>query len=108
MVYVLSASGKPLMPTKRFGHVRRILRGGRAKVVRRTPFTIQLTYDGTAYTQPISLGVNGNVCPLRGRPGAEERHHRPPLSEEGVETFKAQPQDAVPQAEVFTPHKVKA
>ena len=58
MVYVLSASGKPLMPTKRFGHVRRILRGGRAKVVRRTPFTIQLTYDGTAYTQPISLGVD--------------------------------------------------
>ena len=58
MVYVLSASGKPLMPTKRFGHVRRMLRSGRAKVVRRTPFTIQLTYEGTAYTQPVSLGVD--------------------------------------------------
>ena len=58
MVYVLSASGNPLMPTRRFGHVRRMLRSGRAKVVRRTPFTIQLMYESTAYTQPVSLGVD--------------------------------------------------
>ena len=58
MVYVLSASGNPLMPTKRYGHVRRMLRDGRARAVRRTPFTIQLTYEGTAYTQPVSLGVD--------------------------------------------------
>ena len=58
MVYVLHASGVPLMPTKRYGHVRRMLRAGRAKIVRRTPFTIQLTYEGTSYTQPVSLGVD--------------------------------------------------
>ena len=46
------------MPTRRFGHVRRMLRSGRAKVVRRTPFTIQLMYESTAYTQPVSLGVD--------------------------------------------------
>lgn len=58
MVYVLSASGKPLMPTRRFGHVRRMLGSGKAKVVRRTPFTIQLMYESTTYTQPVSLGVD--------------------------------------------------
>ena len=58
MVYVLSASGNPLMPTRRFGHVRRMLRSGRAKVVRRTPFTIQLTYESTSYVQPVSLGID--------------------------------------------------
>ena len=58
MVYVLSASGTPLMPTQRYGHVRRMLRDGKAKVVRRTPFTIQLTYESTTYTQPVSLGID--------------------------------------------------
>lgn len=58
MVYVLSASGAPLMPTQRYGHVRRMLCSGRAKVVRRTPFTIQLTYESTSYVQPVSLGID--------------------------------------------------
>ena len=46
------------MPTRRHGHVRRLLKAGRAKVVKRTPFTIQLSYKGTSYTQPVSLGVD--------------------------------------------------
>ena len=58
MVYVLSAAGTPLMPTQRYGHVRRMLRSGRAKVVRRTPFTMQLTYESTSYVQPVSLGID--------------------------------------------------
>ena len=58
MVYVLSASGTPLMPTQRYGHVRRLLRDGKAKVVRRTPFTIQLAYESTSYVQPVSLGID--------------------------------------------------
>lgn len=58
MVYVLSASGIPLMPTQRYGHVRRMLRDGKARVVKRTPFTIQLTYESTTYTQPVSLGID--------------------------------------------------
>ena len=58
MVYVLSASGTPLMPTQRYGHVRRMLRSGRAKAVKRCPFTIQLTYGSTTYTQPVSLGID--------------------------------------------------
>ena len=58
MVYVLDAEGKPLMPTGRHGHVRRMLRAGNAKVARRTPFTIQLTYESPSYKQPVSLGVD--------------------------------------------------
>ena len=58
-VYILSASGKPLMPTQRFGKVRHLLKSGRAKVVKREPFTIQLQYETTEYTQPVTLGVDG-------------------------------------------------
>lgn len=57
-VYVVSKEGKPLMPTKRFGWVRRALKQGKAKVIRRTPFTIQLTYDSSSYIQDITLGVD--------------------------------------------------
>ncbi len=46
------------MPTKRAGKVRRMLRDGKAKVVRKCPFTIKLTYDATEYTQPLILGVD--------------------------------------------------
>jgi hypothetical protein len=57
-VYVISKDGKPLMPTKRHGKVRRLLKQGLAKVVRRDPFTIQLLYDTTKYTQPVTVGVD--------------------------------------------------
>jgi hypothetical protein len=46
------------MPTKRHGKVRRLLKQGLAKVVRREPFTIQLLYDTTTYTQPVTVGVD--------------------------------------------------
>lgn len=58
MVYVLNINGEPLMPTERYGKVRRILKSGRAKVVKRTPFTIQLLYETTNCTQPVTLGVD--------------------------------------------------
>jgi N6-L-threonylcarbamoyladenine synthase len=35
-----------------------MLRSGRAKVVRRCPFTIQLLYETTQFTQEVSLGVD--------------------------------------------------
>lgn len=45
MVYVISKSGKPLNPTNRHGKVKHLLRDGKARVVKREPFTIQLLYD---------------------------------------------------------------
>ena len=58
MVYVLGKDGQPLMPTVRHGKVRRLLKSGKAKIVRKCPFTIQLLYDSTNHTQEISLGVD--------------------------------------------------
>jgi len=39
MVFVLSIEGQPLMPTKRHGKVRRLLKQGLAKVVKAKPFS---------------------------------------------------------------------
>ena len=57
-VYILNQDGKPLMPTRRFGKVRRLLKSNQAKVVKRKPFTIQLLYQTTEFTQPITMGID--------------------------------------------------
>lgn len=57
-VYVLSKTGKPLMPTTRCGHVRILLKQKKARVVNLKPFTIQLLYDCKEGTQPIVLGID--------------------------------------------------
>lgn len=62
MVYVLNIDGKPLMPTERHGKVRRLLREGKARVVRRMPFTIQLEYESKDFVQPVSLGVDAGAA----------------------------------------------
>ena len=58
MVYILSEEGRPLMPTERHGKVRHMLKIGKARVVKAKPFTIQLTYNTTSYTQEVTLGVD--------------------------------------------------
>jgi 5-methylcytosine-specific restriction endonuclease McrA len=58
MVYVISKDGKPLMPTKRHGRVRILLKEKKARVVQRKPFTIQLLYDSTTYVQDITAGFD--------------------------------------------------
>ena len=44
-VYVLNNDGTPLPPTQRGGHVRHLLKEGKATVVQINPFTISLTYS---------------------------------------------------------------
>ncbi len=56
MVYVIAKNGHPLMPTERYGKVRRMLKSGRAKVTNRCPFTVQLLYSTTEITQPVEVG----------------------------------------------------
>ena len=58
VVYVLNIDGHPLMPTERRGHVRKLLNNKKAKVVKRCPFTIQLLYETTEFTQELVLGVD--------------------------------------------------
>lgn len=57
-VFVLDADGSPLMPTKHLGKVRHMLKDGRAVIAKHEPFTIQLTYQSTGYTQPAELKVD--------------------------------------------------
>lgn len=54
-VCVISKYGERLMPSVCMGKVRHMLKDGRAVIVSRKPFTIQLTYETTNYTQPIEL-----------------------------------------------------
>ena len=57
-VYVLDQRGNPLMPTRRYGWVRRALKSGKAKAVCTLPFTIQLMYDSATEIQNITLGID--------------------------------------------------
>lgn len=58
MVYIISKSGKPLMPTNNHAKVRMLLKQKKARIVKRIPFIIQLNYDTTEYTQEVTLGVD--------------------------------------------------
>ena len=59
LVYVLKQTEQPFMPTERFGKVRRLLKEGKAKVVRREPFTIRLLYEPeTDVVQECYCGVD--------------------------------------------------
>ena len=58
MVYVLNQNGQPLMPTENHAKVRVLLKQGKVKVVNKCPFTIQLLYSSTNYTQKVTLGVD--------------------------------------------------
>ena len=57
-VFVISKNGKRLMPTTRFGHVRHLLKDGRAKIYCRKPFAIQLLYEGTENVQALELCID--------------------------------------------------
>ena len=56
-VYVLNKNGEALMPCKP-RKARVLLKEKKAKVVNRTPFTIQLLYGSSGYKQPVNLGVD--------------------------------------------------
>ena len=58
MVYVISKNGTPVMPTNNHAKVRLLLKYGKAKVVKRTPFTILLLTSSKTYRQNITLGVD--------------------------------------------------
>lgn len=58
-IYVLSKDGCPLDPMHRYGRARRFLSSGKARIVRRVPFTIQLTYNiEKPVTKPYILSID--------------------------------------------------
>ena len=56
-VYVINKHGRPLMPCSP-AKARHLLDEGKAKIKKRTPFTIQLVYGSSGYTQEVILGVD--------------------------------------------------
>jgi 5-methylcytosine-specific restriction endonuclease McrA len=56
-VYVINKNGNPLMPCKP-AKARKLLRDGKAKPVKRVPFTIQLTWDCEENLQPVIIGID--------------------------------------------------
>lgn len=59
-VYVVNKHGQPLMPCSP-RKARILLKQNKAKVVNRTPFTVQLLYGSSGYKQEISLGVDAGT-----------------------------------------------
>lgn len=57
-VFVQNKKGEPLMPTKRCGKVKWLLRRKQARVVCAEPFTIRLLYDTTEYLQELYVGID--------------------------------------------------
>lgn len=57
LVFVLNNKNKPLMPTNS-AKARIMLKTKKAKVVRRTPFTIKLAHESDSYTQSIIAGMD--------------------------------------------------
>lgn len=61
MVYVQDINGYPLMPTTRYGKVRKLLKENKAVVTNLCPFTVRLTYITANYRQKIVLGVDAGT-----------------------------------------------
>ena len=57
-VYIQSRKGEPLMPTTRYGAVRRWLRDNKAVVINLCPFTIRLNWDCEENVQEVVIGLD--------------------------------------------------
>lgn len=57
LVFVFNKEGQPLMPCSP-AKAKRLLKAGKAKVVKRIPFTIKLLHGSSGYRQSIILGID--------------------------------------------------
>jgi len=56
---VIAKDGTPLMPSKRWRHIRKLLKEGKARAVRSKPMTIQLLEEDRNYiTQPLTIAID--------------------------------------------------
>ena len=60
-VYVVDKKGRPLMPTIRFGHVRKLLKECKAVPISHSPFTIRLKYDVPGFPAFVIIDSDGKV-----------------------------------------------
>ncbi|WP_341285794.1 RNA-guided endonuclease IscB [Priestia megaterium] len=74
MTYVISLSGKPLDPTHP-AKARKLVRKGKANVLQVNPFTIQLSYETSEYTQDITLGIDSGYQHIGFSAVSEKKEH---------------------------------
>lgn len=67
------------MPTYRYGHVRHLIKDGKAVIYSRRPFTIQLMYDSPEFVQPMEIGMDAGY-----------KHVGVSVKSEKIEYFSAQ------------------
>ena len=86
-VYVRNQDGRPLMPCTP-AKARKLLRAGKARVVKRSPFTIQLSWLCEGHVQPVRAGIDkgssttGICCVGNGQAlFSAEIHHRQDVKE---------------------------
>ena len=64
MFYILNKDGQPLMPSKRYRHIKNLIKSGLAKKISSKPFTVQLLYDCPNGKQNLVLGIDPDVLIL--------------------------------------------
>lgn len=57
-IYVLNKRGKPLMPTTRQSHIRKLIKAKKAVVINGNPFTVRLKYETADITQSLYGGMD--------------------------------------------------
>ncbi len=62
-VYIQNCHGKPLMPCQPRA-ARLLLTQGKARVVKRVPFTLRLLYGSSGYTQEVSFGIDAGTSSI--------------------------------------------
>ena len=58
MVYILNSKEEPLMPTKRYRHIKNLIRDGKAVKVSNRPYVVKLLYETPNKTQPLTCGID--------------------------------------------------
>lgn len=58
MIYIVNKYNKPLMPTNRHSHIRKLLKQGKAVVINTKPFIIKLKYETSDITQNLYCGID--------------------------------------------------
>lgn len=56
-VYIINKDGNPLMPC-RPQKARKLVKTGKAVIVRYEPFTLKLKFGSSGYKQPVTLGID--------------------------------------------------
>ena len=57
-IYIVDKHSRPLMPTTRHSHVRKLLKSGKAVAISSSPFVVKLKYDTDNIVQPLYCGID--------------------------------------------------